>query len=68
MKVSFDVNVFSIDESNVIVTGDDKKVRNDIEKRGINTIYWRWRPYFWDGGILCLTSDINRRGGETIST
>ena len=59
----FDVNVFSIDESNVIVTGDDKKVRNDIEKRGINTIYWRWRhQYFWDGGIHCLTSDINRRG------
>ena len=49
-----------VDELVVIVTGDDKKVRNDIEKRGINTIYWRWR-YFWDGGIR-PTSDINRKG------
>lgn len=61
----FDVNVFSIDEETVIVTGDDKKVRNDIEKRGINTVYWKWRhQYFWDGGIHCLTSDIVREGNR----
>ena len=61
----FDVNVFSIDEENVIVTGNDPKVRKEIEKRGINTIYWKWRhQYFWDGGIHCLTSDILRKGSR----
>ena len=50
----FDVNVFSIDELDVIVTGDDKKVRNDIEKRGTQTQFTgdgassflgRWNPH-----------------------
>jgi len=59
----FDVNVLSIDEKTVIVTGDDKKARTAIEKRGIDTVYWKWRhQYFWDGGIHCLTSDWVRDG------
>ena len=59
----FDVNVLSIDESTVICTGRNDEAFRRMEKHGIEPIVWRFRhQYFWDGGIHCLTSDIQREG------
>lgn len=59
----FDVNCLSVDESNVIMTGKNKTVEDELDKLGINVIHWRFRhQYFWDGGIHCLTSDVQRKG------
>ena len=59
----FDVNVLSIDESNVICTGINEQAFAEMEANGITPHYWNFRhQYFWDGGIHCLTSDIVREG------
>jgi N-dimethylarginine dimethylaminohydrolase len=59
----FDVNVLSLDEKTVICTGYNEKAFAEMEAVGITPILWRFRhQYFWDGGIHCLTSDIQREG------
>lgn len=59
----FDVNVMSVDENTVICTGRNDEAFRRMEKHGIEPIVWRFRhQYFWDGGIHCLTSDIQREG------
>ena len=59
----FDVNCLSIDENTVIMTGRNPIVERQLNKLGINVIPWRFRhQYFWDGGIHCLTSDVQRAG------
>jgi N-dimethylarginine dimethylaminohydrolase len=45
------------------MTGKNKIVEDELDKLGINVIHWRFRhQYFWDGGIHCLTSDVQREG------
>jgi glycine amidinotransferase len=59
----FDVNVLSLDEKTVICTGRNDEAFKIMEENGIEPIVWRFRhQYFWDGGIHCLTSDIQREG------
>ena len=59
----FDVNMLSLSEDKVICTGADKEVFKQLESKGVTPIYWKFRhQYFWDGGIHCLTSDIQREG------
>ena len=59
----FYVNVLSLSEEAVICTGTNKEAFKRMEKQGITPIYWKFRhQYFWDGGIHCVTQDLNREG------
>mgnify|MGYP001164191091 FL=1 len=61
----FDVNVLSVDEQRVIVTGNDPKILRQLESYGLTPIYWKFRhQYFWDGGIHCVTADMVRDGEQ----
>lgn len=58
----FELNCFSINESNVVMLAENHKLAEDLARRGI-TVHWvpfRTRS-FWDGGVHCLTVDIRRR-------
>ena len=59
----FDVNILSIDEKNVFVTNYNKAAFDAFERHGVtpHIIPWRHR-YFWDGGLHCITCDIDRDG------
>lgn len=59
----FDVNVLSVDEKNVFVTNYNKSVFDAFERHGVtpHIIPWRHR-YFWDGGLHCITCDLDREG------
>ena len=61
----FDVNMFVIDEKNVIVNGHNDKVFDAFERHGItpHIVNFRHR-YFWDGGLHCITTDISREGEQ----
>lgn len=59
----FDVNLLSVDESNVIVFNYNKDVFDGLKRHGVNAHVCHFRHrYFWGGGIHCITSDINRSG------
>lgn len=59
----FDVNMLVIDKKNVIVNNYNKKVFDAFEEFGITPHICNFRHrYFWDGGIHCITSDIEREG------
>lgn len=59
----FDVNVLSLDENHVIVSNYNKEVFNFFKKHKIEPIISPWRHrYFWDGGIHCITCDLEREG------
>jgi len=59
----FDVNMLMIDKNNIICNNYNKKVFDKFEEYGItpHVINFRHR-YFWDGGIHCITSDLDREG------
>ena len=59
----FDVNMLVIDQNNVIVNGFNEKAFDAFERHDItpHIVNFRHR-YFWDGGLHCITSDINRVG------
>lgn len=59
----FDVNMLIIDPKNVLVFNFNKTVFDALERFGItpHIINFRHR-FFWDGGIHCLTSDLDREG------
>ena len=60
----FDVNVLSLDEKHVIVSNYNKDVFQFFKKHKIEPIISSWRHrYFWDGGIHCISLDIEREGG-----
>ena len=58
----FDINCLVIDEKNVMMLGDNDNLYNELHKRGINVhqVPFRTRT-FWDGGLHCLTVDIQRQ-------
>jgi hypothetical protein len=59
----FDVNMLSISEDCVIVNNYNKTVFDYLKKHKIEPIIWRQRHrYFWDGGVHCLTVDLEREG------
>jgi len=59
----FEVNMLIVNEHNVICIAEDDRACRKLESIGIT-------PHvidistcgFWDGGIHCLTLDINRQG------
>ena len=59
----FDVYMLIVDPKNVIVFGYNKQVFDAFERYGItpHIINFRHR-YFWDGGLHCITSDLDREG------
>jgi N-dimethylarginine dimethylaminohydrolase len=59
----FDVNMLVIDEHNVVCNNYNKEVFDAFDRHGItpHIVNFRHR-YFWDGGLHCITSDLDRRG------
>jgi hypothetical protein len=59
----FDVNMLVVDPKNVIVFNENPLVFRALERYGItpHVITCRHR-YFWDGGIHCVTLDLDRTG------
>ena len=59
----FDVNILVIDEHNVICNNENDKVFEAFKRYGITPHVCNFRHrYFWDGGIHCITQDLNREG------
>ena len=61
----FDINLLIIDEKNIVCNTINKEVFDTFEKHGItpHVVNVRHR-YFWDGGLHCMTSDIDRVGDQ----
>jgi hypothetical protein len=61
----FDVNILVIDENNVVCNNYNKDVFDAFERHNItpHIINFRHR-YFWDGGLHCITSDLDREGTQ----
>jgi len=59
----FEVNMLVIDEKNICCIAEDDSACRKLESMGFNVhvIDFRTRG-FWDGGLHCLTVDINRTG------
>jgi hypothetical protein len=59
----FDVNMLMVDPTNVIVFNHNEQVFSALQKFGItpHVVPLRHR-YFWDGGIHCVTVDLDREG------
>ena len=59
----FDVNILVIDEKNVIVSNHNKKAFDAFERYSITPHICPLRHrYFWDGGLHCITADLDRTG------
>jgi hypothetical protein len=61
----FDVNMLVIDEKNVVCNNYNKQVFDAFDRHGItpHIVNFRHR-YFWDGGLHCITSDLDRTGTQ----
>jgi len=61
----FDVNILVIDQQNVIVNSYNKKAFDAFERHGVTPHICPLRHrYFWDGGVHCVTLDLDRDGGQ----
>jgi len=62
----FDVNVLVLDDKHVCVSQIDNPVVNKfLKKHNMEAVYVPWRHrYFWDGGLHCITLDLNREGKQ----
>lgn len=61
----FDVNTIMIDENHCCVYNKkpNEKVSAFFKKHKIEPVYVQWRHrYFWDGGLHCITLDLEREG------
>ena len=59
----FDVNMLVIDRKNVLCTGYNQRVFDAFDRHGITAHIVNFRHrYFWDGGLHCITSDLDRQG------
>ena len=59
----FDINMLMVDPKNVLVFNHNQQVFEALERHGItpHVVTFRHR-YFWDGGIHCVTTDLDRLG------
>jgi hypothetical protein len=61
----FDLNCLVIDESNVMMLGENEDLYKKLDSYGITVHQMPFRTRtFWDGGLHCLTSDIRRQRNE----
>ena len=59
----FDVNALMIDQQNIIVSSYNKTAFDAFERYGVTPHICSLRHrYFWDGGIHCVTLDLDREG------
>lgn len=59
----FDVNMLVIDKHNVVVNGYNELAWEAFSKHNITPHICNFRHrYFWDGGLHCITSDLDREG------
>ena len=59
----FDLNCLVLDESHVLFTNYNKGVWDFCKKHNIEPIICNFRHrWFWDGGLHCITLDIEREG------
>jgi len=59
----FDVNALVVDQQNIIVSSYNKTAFDAFERHGITPHVCPLRHrYFWDGGIHCVTLDLDRDG------
>lgn len=59
----FDINILAINEKNVVCNNYNKAVFDALERHGVTPHILNIRHrYFWDGGLHCNTSDIDRQG------
>ena len=60
----FDVNVLVLDERHVCISNPNNAVINNFLKtHAMEPIHIPWRHrYFWDGGLHCITLDLEREG------
>jgi hypothetical protein len=59
----FDVNMLIVDPKNVMVFNENSKVFDALDRHGITPHVTPFRHrYFWDGGIHCVTLDLDREG------
>jgi hypothetical protein len=62
----FDVNILVIDPKNIIVNGYNKTAFDAFDRHGITAHICPLRHrYFWDGGVHCVTLDLDREGSIT---
>jgi len=60
----FDVNCMVLDEHHVCVSNNkNETVNNFLKKHKMEPVYIPWRHgCFWDGGVHCITLDLEREG------
>lgn len=59
----FDVNVLVLDEYHVCVNNMNPTVIEFLKKHHMEPVHIPWRHrYFWDGGLHCITLDLEREG------
>lgn len=59
----FDVNMLVLDEQNVICNQYNDKIFDALSRHKITGHICNFRHrYFWDGGLHCITLDLNRKG------
>lgn len=59
----FDVNVLVLDEHHVCVNNMNPIVIEFLKKHNMEPVHVPWRHrYFWDGGLHCITLDLEREG------
>jgi hypothetical protein len=63
----FELNCLVIDESNVLMLGENSSLEKTLKNHGITV---HWLPFrargFWDGGLHCLTVDIRRQSTNSV--
>lgn len=61
----FDVNCLVIDEETVWVNNYNEQAFKTLARHGMRAEVMPWRHrYFWDGGLHCVTLDIEREGSR----
>lgn len=59
----FDVNILVIDQENIIVSSYNKQAFEAFARHGVTAHICTMRHrYFWDGGVHCVTLDLDRDG------
>ena len=63
LETCFDINCLVVNEENVIFSNENYELFKFLEKHNINAHVSNFRHrFFWDGGLHCITWDINRKG------
>lgn len=63
IETVFDVNMLIVDPKNVMVFNENQTLFGALERYGMtpHVVNFRHR-FFWDGGLHCLTVDLDRQG------